>query len=167
MQRASIFALLAVVGAVVFASTRPDGFDRVAAGVLAGALLGGAVGLLAHGLVGMALRHDTQAAFQSLVIGFAAKAAGAILPWAVLTFLPQAQGLAHPVAYLVAYAAAVLAVLGGGVFDHLRLSTEIAAASGGALGGSSEGSGAASPSGTSSGPSGSSPGSSHPLESAS
>lgn len=154
MQRASIFALLAVVGAVVFASTRPDGFDRVAAGVLGGAFLGGAVGLLAHGLVGVALRHDTQAAFQSLVIGFAAKAAGAILPWAVLTFLPQAQPLAHPVAYLVAYAAAVLMVLGGGVFDHLRLSTEIAAASG------RGGDGAASPSG-------SSPGSSHSLESAS
>lgn len=130
MQRASIFALLALLGAVAFAITRPDGFDRVAVGVVAGTLLGGCVGLLSHSLVSTALKYDTQAAFQSLVIGFAAKAAGAILPWAVLSFLPQAQPLAHPVAYLVAYAATVLIVMGGGLFDHLRLSAEVAAASG-------------------------------------
>lgn len=107
--------------------TRPDGFDRIGAGVVAGAFLGGAVGLLAHTLVGTALKLDTQAAFQSLIVGFAAKAAGAILPWAVLSFLPQAQPLAHPVAYLIAYASTILIVLGGGLFDHLRLSNEIAA----------------------------------------
>ena len=147
----ALFALLAVIGAAVFASTRPDGFDRLGAGALAGAFLGGCVGLLAHTLVGAALRHDTEAAFQSLVIGFAAKFAGAVLPWLALTFLPQAQPLADPIAYLVAYAAAVLLVLGGGLFDHLRLSAEVAAASGADAAGASE----------------TTPGSSHTLESAS
>ena len=126
LQRASIVTTLAVIAAAAFAVLRPDGFDRVGAGVFGGALLGGSIGLLAHGLVGMAMRVDTEAAFRSLAIGFFAKAAGAILPWAALTFLPQAAPLAHPTAYLLAYAGTLLLVLGAGVLDHLRVSHEVA-----------------------------------------
>lgn len=126
LQRASLVTTLAVIAAAAFAVLRPDGFDRVGAGAFAGALLGGSIGLLAHGLVGMAMRVDTEAAFRSLAIGFFAKAAGAILPWAALTFLPQAAPLAHPTAYLLAYAGTLLTVLGAGVIDHLRVSREIA-----------------------------------------
>ena len=127
LQRASICALLAVIGAAVFAMTQSGGIDRIGAGVLAGAFLGGAIGLLTHRVVGLAMERDTQAAFQALIVGFALKAAGAILPWAMLSFVPQAQPLAHPIAYLIAFAVTILLVMFGGLFDHLRLSAEIAA----------------------------------------
>lgn len=129
MQRATIATLSAVVCAVGFAAARGEGtamFDRVGAGVIAGGLIGAAVGSLAHGLVATALRLDTQAAFQALIVGFGAKALGALLPWAAFSFVPQANALADPIAYLVAYAAAVLLVLFAGVFDNLHLSNEIA-----------------------------------------
>lgn len=100
--------------------------DRVGAAVLLGGVIGACIGLLSHGLVRAALRVDTQAAFQALVIGFGAKAAGAVLPWATLAYLPAAQGLADGGTYLIAYAAVVLVVLGAGIFDNLHLSNEIA-----------------------------------------
>lgn len=125
MHRASFTAILALVGAAVFVATRGEGWDRIAAGVMGGVFLGCCVGLLSHGLVGLALRQDTEAAFKALVIGFAAKFAGAVLPWAVLTFLEPAHRLADGTAYLIAFAASVMLVLAGGIFDHLRLAAQI------------------------------------------
>ena len=62
----------------------------------------------------------------ALTVSFGAKALGAILPWAAISFVPGASDLVHATSYLIAYAASVLLVVGAGVFDNLHLSNEIA-----------------------------------------
>lgn len=121
MQRASISAIAAALIGVGVVVARGGGLDAVGTGVLAGVMMGGVVGLLAHTLVSTALRHETAEAFKFVTIGFAAKAAGAILPWALLTFWAPAGAIVDPLAYLIGYAGTVLLVLGAGVLDHLRL----------------------------------------------
>ncbi|MEO0660659.1 MAG: hypothetical protein AAFZ87_03900, partial [Planctomycetota bacterium] len=129
---APLVALTAALGGSAyawFAMERGDGLlgmGRSAAGVILGVVIGAGVGLLAHSLVRAALRVDTQAAFQALVVGFGAKAAGAVLPWGALSFVPRAAELADPTSYVIAYAFTVLVVVGAGVLDNLHLSNEIA-----------------------------------------
>ena len=128
MQRASLFALVAVALAVGVVVSRGSGLDAMGMGILGGAILGCVVALLSHSLVSMALHRETAEAFKFVGIGFMAKAAGAILPWGLLTFWAPAGAYANGTAYVIAYMVAVLIVLGAGVIDHVRLSATLCAA---------------------------------------
>lgn len=128
MQRASLFALVAVALAVGVVVSRGSGLDAMGMGILGGAILGCVVALLSHSLVSMALHRETAEAFKFVGIGFMAKAVGAILPWGLLSFWAPAGAFANGTAYVIAYMVAVLIVLGAGVIDHVRLSATLCAA---------------------------------------
>lgn len=121
MQRATLTALVVLALGVGLVPIRGEGLDLVAVGGLGGLTLGASAALLAHALVSAAMRLESERALRFVLAGFLVKAAGAILPWAVLSFWGPAAGVADPTAYALAYVAAALLVLGAGVFDHLRL----------------------------------------------
>ncbi|MEZ6017000.1 MAG: hypothetical protein R3F49_17915 [Planctomycetota bacterium] len=111
-------ACLVVIAVAVAIGAQWGG--RVGVGTASGALLGGAVALASHGLLGRSLKAEFETALAALLGAAALKLLVLFAAWAALTFVPALGQVADVAAFLLAYAAAILVVLGVGSFDHLR-----------------------------------------------
>lgn len=121
MSRTPLACLVAVALAAA-AGARFGG--RTGVGLVAGALLGGAVGLFAHGLLGRSLHRDFEASLKALLGAFALKLAALVAAWAALVFVPALNALASPPAFALAFAATAVLLLAVGSLDHLRALTQ-------------------------------------------
>lgn len=111
-------ACLAVVALAAAVGVQWGG--RTGVGVVAGALLGGGVGLFGHGLLAHSLRRDFEASLRALLAGMGLKLFALVTVWAALAFVPALGRIASPTAFLVSFAATALLLAGVGSFDHLR-----------------------------------------------
>ncbi len=117
MTRTAIVCLIAVFAAAALGA-RLGG--RTGVGIVAGALLGGAIGLAAHGLLARSLTRDFEASLRALLGAFGLKLAVLAGAWAALTFVPALAAVAAPTGFLLAFAATAALLLAVGSLDHLR-----------------------------------------------
>lgn len=101
---------------------------RTGVGIAGGALLGGAVGLTAHGLLARSLQREFEESLKALLGAFALKLAILCGAWAALVFVPGLGAAASAPALILAFAATAVVLLGVGSFDHLRALQERPAA---------------------------------------
>jgi hypothetical protein len=93
---------------------------RAGVGVVAGALLGGGIGLFGHRLLATSLASDFEASLRALLAAMGLKFLALILAWAALVFVPPLGAVASPPAFLISFAATALLLAAVGSFDHLR-----------------------------------------------
>lgn len=93
---------------------------QVGLGMLGGALLGGGIGLVAHGLMQRSLAGDLEASLRALLAAFGLKVVVLVLAWAAVRYVPALHGSVDASAFLLAYVAMAVLLLGVGSFDHLR-----------------------------------------------
>jgi hypothetical protein len=112
---------LACLAAVALAAALGVHFGgRTGVGVVAGALLGGGVGLLGHGLLASSLERDFEASLRALVAALGLKLLALVTAWAVLAFVPALGAVAAPQPFLVSFAATALLLVAVGSLDHVR-----------------------------------------------
>ncbi|MAE28479.1 MAG: hypothetical protein QF724_09640 [Planctomycetota bacterium] len=96
-------------------------------GVLAGFLLGCAVGGLAHAWQVHTMRHNPENAFGAFGLGFLAKVLGLGLGAAAFNAIEPLALRVDWRTYLLAFIGAVLVLMVAGTFDHLRFLKECSA----------------------------------------
>jgi hypothetical protein len=93
---------------------------RTGVGVVAGTLLGGAVGLFGHGLLANSLQRDFEASLKALLASMGLKLCVLVGVWAALVFVPALGAIAAPAAFLVSFAGTALLLAAVGSLDHVR-----------------------------------------------
>ncbi len=112
------FACLAAVALAAALGVHYGGHTGI--GVVAGALLAGAVGLLGHRLLASSLQRDFEASLRALLASIGLKLLVLVTVWAALAFVPALGAVAAPSAFVVSFAATALLLGAVGSFDHLR-----------------------------------------------